>query len=212
LRNVPINEALELSLSRERLEKYLDETGQDLDAALSLYEANTRLSEAFYTPLQALEICLRNKVHQQLSGNYGELWYSNGRAPLGDDSSRMIFEAEEQLKKGGRITPGRVVAELKFAFWVGLLGPHYDATLWRQCIFRAFPQSGGRARKAVHGRLNAIRRFRNRIAHHEPIFHLQPIQRHQEIIEAIAWMCRSTSQWALYHSRLPLIAAEVDNV
>jgi hypothetical protein len=210
LRNVPINEALELSLSRERLVKYLDETGQNLDAALSLYEGNTRLSEAFYTPLQALEICLRNKIHQQLSNTYGELWYENGNPPLNDDSSRMIFEAEEQLRKGGRIVPGRMVAELKFAFWVGLLGPQYDATLWRTCVYRAFPQSGGRARKMVHGRFNVIRRFRNRIAHHEPIFHLQPIQRHQEIIEATSWMCRSTAQWALHHSRLPLIAAEID--
>jgi hypothetical protein len=124
----------------------------------------------------------------------------------------MIFEAREELTKGGRITPGRMVAELKFAFWVGLLGPHYDATLWRKCIFRSFPSSGGRARKTVHGRFNAIRRFRNRIAHHEPVFHLQPIQRHQEVIEAISWMCRSTSQWALHHSRLSLIAAEVDGI
>jgi hypothetical protein len=211
LRNVPINEALELSLSRERLEKYLDETGQDLDAAISLYEGNTKLSEAFYTPLQALEICLRNKIHFQLCNSYGELWYENRNPPLNEDSLRIIFEAREELKKGGRSTPGRMVAELKFAFWVGLLGPHYDATLWRGCIFKSFPQSGGRARKMIHGRFNAIRRFRNRIAHHEPIFHLQPIQRHQEIIEAISWMCRSTSQWGLHHSRLPLIAAEVDD-
>jgi hypothetical protein len=211
LRTVIINESLEFSLSRERLEKYLDETGQDLDAALGLYEKNTRLSEAFYSPLQALEICLRNKIHQHLCITYGELWYQNGNPPLNQDSQRMIFEAKEALTKGGRgITPGRVVAELKFAFWVGLLGPHYDATLWRQSLYRAFPSSGGRSRKLVHGRFNAIRRFRNRIAHHEPIFQLHPIQRHQEIIEAISWMCRPTSQWALHHSRLPVIAAEVE--
>lgn len=201
---------MELSLSRERLEKYLGETGQDLDAALSLYEGNTRLSEAFYTPLQALEISLRNKIHFQLCAAYGELWYENGNPPLNANSSRMIFEAKEELKKGGGIAPGRVVAELKFAFWVGLLGPQYDNTLWRKCVYQAFPHSGGRARRTVHSRFNAIRKFRNRIAHHEPIFHLQPIQRHQEIIEAISWMCRPTSQWALHHSRLPLIAAGVD--
>jgi hypothetical protein len=143
---------------------------------------------------------------------YGELWFKNGSPPLNDDSSRIIFEAMEELKKDRRpLTPGRVVAELKFAFWVGLLGPQYDATLWRKCLYHGFPSAGGRPRKAIHGRFNAIRRFRNRVAHHEPIFQSAPIKRHQEIIEAISWMCRHTSAWALDQSRLPLVAAAVDN-
>jgi len=144
-----------------------------------------------------------------MANTYGELWYQNGNPPLNEDSVRMIFEAIEELKKEHRVTPGRVVAELKFAFWVGLLGPKYDATLWRKSLYRGFPASGGRTRRVIHGRFNAIRRFRNRIAHHEPIFHLAPIMRHQEIIEAISWMCRNTSAWALHHSRLLLIAAAV---
>lgn len=204
-----INKSLEITLSRDRLEKYLDETGQDLDASIELYEKNTRLAEAFYMPLQCVEICLRNQLHIQLSNTYGELWYENGNPPLLDDSLRMIFEAKEELTKAGRVTPGRMVAELKFAFWVGLMGPKYDATLWRKCLHRAFPASGGRPRKTIHWRFNAIRRFRNRVAHHEPIFHLSPIVRHQEIIEAISWMCRNTSAWALHHSRLPIIAVAI---
>lgn len=210
MRTVIINESLEITLTRERLEKYLDETHQDLDLAINLYEKNTRLSEAFYTPLQCLEICLRNHLNLQLSTTYGTLWYQNKNPPLNGDSSRMIFEAKEDLTKSGKgINPGRLVAELKFAFWVGLLGPHYDATLWRQCLHRAFPAAGGRPRRTIHGRFNAIRRFRNRVAHHEPIFHLAPIKTHQEIIEAISWMCRNTSAWALHHSRLPTLAAPV---
>ena len=209
MRTVITNEALEVTLSRERLEKYLDETGQDLDAAIELYEKNTRLSEAFYTPLQAVEVCLRNQLNVRLSNTYGELWYENGNPPLADDATRMIFEAKEELRGEKRITPGRVVAELKFAFWVGLLAPKYDATLWRKCLYEAFPGVGGRPRRIIHGRFNAIRRFRNRIAHHEPIFHLAPIIRHQEIMEAIGWMCRHTSAWALHHSRLPVVAAAV---
>jgi hypothetical protein len=209
LRTVIINESLEVTLSRDRLEKYLNENGQDLDAAIELYEKNTRLSEAFYTPLQCVEICLRNKINCQLSDTYGELWFQNGNPPLEDDSLRMIFEAKEELTKGGKVTPGRMVAELKFAFWVGLLAQKYDSTLWRKCLYKAFPAAGGRSRKTIHGRFNVIRRFRNRVAHHEPIFHLGPVVRHQEIIEAIGWMCRNTSAWALHHSRLPIVAAEI---
>lgn len=202
MRTVLINEALEKTLTRERLEKYLQATAQDLDAAITLYEKNTRLSEAFYTPLQSLEICLRNCINHQLASIYGEDWFQNGRPGLSNDSLRMIFDAKEELKKGrGPILPGQVIAELKFAFWVGLLGPHYDATLWRKCLFRAFTNGGGKPRRIVHSRLNAIRRFRNRIAHHEPIFHKNLTQTHDEIIEAINWMCRHTAAWAAHNSR-----------
>ena len=202
MRTIVTNEALERTLTRERLEKYLSATGQDFDAALKLYEENTCLSESFYTPLQSVEICLRNCLHEQLTVRYGVEWYRSQEAPLSDDSKRIIFDVMDELRKDRKVvTPGKVVAELKFAFWVGLLGTSYDATLWRGGLYRAFLATGGKQRKLVHGRFNAIRRFRNRVAHHEPIFDRQLFQIHSEIIEAIRWMCRDTANWAAYHSR-----------
>ena len=91
---------------------------------------------------------------------------------------------------------------LKFAFWVGLLSPQYDATLWRRALYRCFLHGGGKKRSLVHGRFNAIRRFRHRIAHHEPLFHRPVAQLHDELIEAIGWMCADTSTWARHHSRV----------
>jgi hypothetical protein len=209
LRTVIINDALEKTLSRERLSKYLDATSQNLDAAIGLYETNTKISEAFYTPLQSLEICFRNSVHAHLANAYGVDWFRNGNPPLQDDSKRMIFDAIEELRRDRRRTdPGDVVAELKFAFWVGLMGPKYDATIWRKCIYKAFLAGGGKPRSTVHGRFNAIRRFRNRVAHHEPIFHKQLIGVHDEIIEAIRWMCKSTAAWSAHHSRVPEVVAK----
>jgi hypothetical protein len=202
VRTIVTNEALERTLTRERLEKYLSATNQDLDAALKLYEENSRLSEAFYTPLQSVEICLRNCLHEQLTTSYGEEWYRNQATPLAQDSRRMIFDVIDQLRKNREPEiPGKVVAELKFAFWIGLLGPGYDSTLWRGGLYKAFLAAGGKPRKTVHSRLNVIRRFRNRVAHHEPIFDRQLFQMHSEIIDAIRWMCRETASWAAYHSR-----------
>jgi hypothetical protein len=211
LRTVLTNEALERTLSRERLEKYLRVTHQDLDAALKLYEENTRLSEAFYTPLQCVEICLRNSIHLQLTNVYGEEWFREANIGLSNDSKSMIFDAIEGLRKDGRpIIPGRVIAELKFAFWVGLVGKGYDSTLWRRATYRSFLAQGSKARSTVHSRLNAIRRFRNRIAHHEPIFHRPLVQMHAEVIEAIGWMCRETSAWAVHHSRFDQVSTTVE--
>jgi hypothetical protein len=208
VRTQSINKSLEITLSTERLEIYLVEKSTNLDVALTLYEKNTRLSEAFYTPLQCVEVCLRNTIDARLSNVYGADWFLSGKPPFSEDSLRMIEEALEELRKDGQEpSHGQVVAELKFGFWVGLLGPHYDSTLWRKCLYKGFLAKSGKPRKEVHGRFNAIRRFRNRVAHHEPIFNRKFLQMHDEIIEAISWMCKDTSAWALHHSRLPAVAA-----
>jgi hypothetical protein len=112
----------------------------------------------------------------------------------------MIENAASALRKSSTARPSSddIVAEVKFAFWVGLLGPHYDSTIWRETFYKAFTP---RHRKTVHGRLNAIRRLRNRVAHHEPIFHRSPLHLHSEIIEAIGWMCTDTMAWARHNSR-----------
>lgn len=208
MRTAATNAELERTISRERLAKYLDAERLDLDAALELYERNTRLSEAFYTPLQSVEVCLRNCIHEQMADRYGRDWYRNGQAPLGDDARRMIADVVDELIKSGKdIGTGQVVAELKFAFWVGLLGPRYDATLWRTVLYRAFRTEGGKPRSVVHGRFNAIRRFRNRVAHHEPIFDRPLVDIHGEIIEAIRWMSRETARWAEGQSRFGHVRA-----
>lgn len=195
------NEALLRTLSRERLSKYLSES-ENLNAALNLYEENTRLSESFYSPLQAVEVCLRNGIHAQMKDRYGDGWWRNPETPLSNESSRMISDVLLGLQRSRQsASSGSVIAELKFAFWVGLLGPRYDATLWRTNLHRAFRAGGGRPRRIVHGRFNAIRRFRNRVAHHEPIFDKPLVQMHSEIIEAIEWMSRETADWAAYQSR-----------
>jgi hypothetical protein len=205
MRTRAIDSVIAKGLSIERLGKYLVGAGSDLDKALALYERNTRLSESFYTPLQSMEICFRNRLHDELSTTYGADWYSNGAAPLDPDALQTIQSAVRDLGKAKKpLSPGAVVAELNFGFWVSLLGPRYDATIWRTALFRAFTENGGRMKRTrVHGRFNAMRRFRNRIAHHEPIF-LNDLQaRHAEIIEATSWMCPQTAAWALYNSRFP---------
>lgn len=198
-----MNAALSRSISRNRLEKYLEASNDDLDQALTLYEWNTRLAEALYTPLQSVEVCLRNMLHESLASTYGSDWLLRGGVPLMGGAQRAIADAG-RMQRG--VTAGAVIANLPFSFWVGLLGPAYDQTIWRQAAHTAFRADGGKARGAVHGRLNAIRRFRNRVAHHEPIFD-RAADMHNEIIEAIGWMCRDTMAWTTAHSHFPKVSA-----
>lgn len=191
------------------MDKYLNASGNDLDLAISLYERNTRLAESFYTPLQALEICLRNHLDLELTTAYGRDWMRNGSAPLNPWALTRLSGVITELRNTRTpVTEGAIVAELSFGFWLSLLATQYDSTLWRTACFRAFSESGRHlARKRVHGRLNAVRRFRNRIAHHEPIFHADLELAHYEILEAIDWMCSSTAAWAEHHSRFPAVFA-----
>jgi hypothetical protein len=209
VRNPLINGAIERSLSRDRLEKYLATSGNDIDPALALYERNTRLAAAFYAPLQTLEICLRNHLDEHLRATYKADWMTNGIPPLNDWAQREIRGAEKNLGAARRaVTRGAIVAELHFGFWISLLAPQYDATLWRSACHKAFRANGkGLARKVVHGRFNAIRRFRNRVAHHEPIFHADLQRTHDEIIEACAWICGPTAAWAQHHSDFSTVFA-----
>jgi Abi-like protein len=204
LRTAAINVSLERTLSRDRLTKYLAAKANDLDAALTLCERNMRLSEAMYIPLQSLEICLRNCINHEMSQVFGADWLTNQRAPLLPNANRMIKETIKERK--ANYTNSDLVAEIKFAFWVSLTGPGYDATIWRTVIQKAFRAQGGKKRADVHGRLNAIRRFRNRVAHHEPIY-LTAGQMHAECLEAIGWMCLDTCAWATHHSRFVAISA-----
>jgi hypothetical protein len=204
LRTAAINVSLERTISRDRLTKYLVAKASDLDAALTLYERNMRLSEAMYTPLQTLEVCLRNCINREMSQTYGADWLTNGTVPLQQNASRMITEAVWEC--GASYSNSDLVAEIKFSFWVSLTAPGYDATLWRNVIHKAFRAQGGKKRSHVHGRLNALRRFRNRVAHHEPIYP-NAGQMHTECLEAIGWMCLDICSWATHHSRFASIAA-----
>ena len=197
-------QALVSSLSQERLRKYLEASDNNPRNTILLYESNMRLSEAFYTPLQCLEVCLRNKIHRSISPTYGDDWYQNQNLHLAETQLSKIRGALDELRRNKKpASPGAVVAELSFGFWVGLLGRHYDATLWRRAIAGAFRKHArGIKRDVIHGRMNMLRRFRNRVAHHEPIFQKDLLGVHHDLIDAVAWMCPDTAAWVDRTSRL----------
>lgn len=75
-------QALETSLSPERMATYVGRAGGDREKAVRLYTWNTAVSAAFYGPLQGLEVALRNAMHRELSVRYGVDWYDNSAASL----------------------------------------------------------------------------------------------------------------------------------
>ncbi|MET0116419.1 MAG: Abi family protein [Sedimenticola sp.] len=212
-------DALETSLSPERIATYKAETGGDREHALRLYTWNTAISAAFYGPLQGIEVALRNTMHQQLCSAYGEDWYENPACGLDWGALGKIDSAKSTLiREGYAVDPPHVVAELSFGFWVSLLGrggraappdrgkKNYEMTLWRPALHKAFPNS--RLRRAdTHRPLNYLRTFRNRIAHHEPIFNRHLQQDYRSILEVAGWICPKTTEWIQHHSRVEELLA-----
>ena len=72
-----LNHDLMKVLSTERFNRYSQWAEGDKTQALRLYALNTALSEALYTPLQMLEIALRNRIHTILSEAYSPDWFNN---------------------------------------------------------------------------------------------------------------------------------------
>lgn len=190
-------------LTKIRLKRYLAKSNDDIRLSLQLYCYNTSVSESLYTSLQGLEICLRNSIDLQLIAKYGEAWVFEKREIFSHPQTEMIDGAIKSLRNDSRdLTRDRVISELSLGFWVGVLGRKYETSLWRECLRHAFPNRPKRVeRKQIHKVLNAIRRLRNRVAHHEPILHRDLRADHRDILALISWMCPQTSEWVRAQSR-----------
>lgn len=217
--NDEVLDALESSLSPERMATYTGETGGDRTLALRLYTWNTAVSAAFYGPLQGLEVAMRNAMHRNLTAKYGSEWYNNPACGFDAGTQKRIDSAKSTLDRSPYpVDPPHVVAELSFGFWVSLLGrggrgtapdyrkKSYDMTLWRPALYKAFPHSR-LSRADTHRPLDYLRTFRNRIAHHEPVFSRHLEKDYQSIIEVAGWICPDTAEWISHHSRVEELLA-----
>src|ERR1700761_2761578 len=67
--------ALRITISPSRFNTYLTAAGHDVNRAFDLYLWNAQLGEAFHTPIQAVEVGLRNCVNRALSGEFTPNWW-----------------------------------------------------------------------------------------------------------------------------------------
>jgi hypothetical protein len=109
-------------------------------------------------------------------------------------------------------TVNDIVAGLDFGYWTKMLDSTFEQTLWRTILYHAFPHFASVTgkpleRKPVEQRFNALRDLRNRVMHHEPLFHRNLSQDFADISEAISWMYDDVPSWTDHHSRWPLIQA-----
>lgn len=187
-------EAVHLPIPQIRLERYRSEPASNLHM-LTNYFWNMALAEALFPTLHGVELALRNTIHATLTARYGmEAWWHQPYALRPRQHALVTsIEADYHRRNGIAITPGRLVAELSFGFWVVILSFPYESRLWRYRRFvlvdQAFPYRGGATLHDIHQRFNNTRILRNRVMHYEAIFDRADLRReHADIHEAIQWI------------------------
>lgn len=166
--------AIRQAISDPRFAPYLREAGGDERAALELYTWSTRMTSAAYELVAHVEVFMRNAIDRALAQRYrdeacGIPWLLR-EPPLDAEAMRRVTDVRDRLRAQHRESRHQIVAGLSFGFWSGMLGAKYEEE-WRLSLRHAFPGGNG-TRKEAAVLVEAIRKFRNRLAHHDSVLGL----------------------------------------
>jgi hypothetical protein len=195
------------TLSAERFATYLSAAGHDQERASKLYVWNAHVGEAFHTPIQAVEVALRNRINAALIAKFGNNWWQ-------DPVFLKVIDRERHLdletvkkriqKRGLSLVTGQIVAGLSFGFWVGMLQPQYNPRIWGSQLRPCFPHlPQTESRHSLFKVAGSIAFLRNRISHHEPIFKRDLLADFGELMTMMKWICPATHDFVRPHCRVP---------
>ncbi|SFA83298.1 hypothetical protein SAMN05216266_101715 [Amycolatopsis marina] len=176
---------------------YLRDAGGDKSKALELYEWSARTSCMAFEVVGHLEVLLRNALDRCLRQHFREEqrgipWFLLP-TPGGEYVAEAVDSVRQRLRPLGKESRHQVIAGLSFGFWSGLLGSRYEE-LWRDCLRKAFPNSSGR-RKDVSVALERVRKFRNRLAHHDSMINVDVPFEIRQIIEIASYIDTNAAAW-----------------
>lgn len=190
-------------LSAPRFATYLRYADNDRTRALNLYQWNLQVSSALLVPLHVLEVALRNAIVDAIETVHGGTWpWTQGFRRSLPDPKPPAYNPARDLSKcaSQQPTAGKVVAELKFAFWESMLTKRHQARLWDKNFFHVFPDAprgvtSAQRRAELRVDVEEIRKLRNRIAHHEPIFPRALQEDFDRILRCIRWRNAAAATW-----------------
>lgn len=184
-------------LSEPRMAPYLRSADGDKAKALALYEWSARTSSAAFEVVGHFEVLLRNAIDRCLRDYFREEqcgipWFLLP-TPGGEHVAEAVNVVRERLRPLHKESRHQIVAGLSFGFWSGLLGTKYE-DLWRECLRRAFPHSSGK-RKQVAVAIERVRKFRNRLAHHDSTINVDVPFEIRQVIELASFIDQDAAEW-----------------
>ena len=193
---------IEAALSTDRFSTYLRAAAGNGLHALRIYEWNSRISAAFYLPLHSVEVGLRNACHRELSATFRAPWYDDPAfLALDGGFAGKIAEARKDLRLTRTLDDEpHMIASLSFGFWTRLFSHRLARALWVPILNRAparYAAYNGRRprREDIANPLQHMRIFRNRIAHHEPIFNRALASDLRTLLELASWFYEDLAEW-----------------
>lgn len=195
--------AIPVVLSQPRFNTYLVEKNNNTLDALKLYHWNAQISASFLFPLHVFEICIRNAASNAIESAYNPNWpWANAFEMSLPDHPPPLFSPRREIRavRARQPTTGKVIADIRFAFWQSLYTRRHNGRLWTPYFRREYPNippamSVGNGRRRIFGICENTRELRNRIAHHEPIFRRNLQTDYDGILEAIRYRCGHTAAW-----------------
>ena len=170
--------------------------------ALNLYAWNATISGSLLSAIHICEVVLRNAVSDSLTQLYGPRWPFSAAFVRSLPDPTVGYSPRRDIRSVTRshATTGKVIPELKFVFWQKMFTGRHDSRLWNPYIYSSFPNAdpglGARAvRTLIYNDLEQIRKLRNRIAHHEPIFSRNLPDDYQRLLELVELRCLVTANW-----------------
>jgi hypothetical protein len=201
-------EKIQPALAVERLDAYRQDQAEP-QVALARYLWNMALCESLYSPLQMVEIALRNALQHSLENHFGSPhWYDLPACwhLLTSTQQSQIDEAKQNLARQNKpLAPGRIVAELTFGFWTAFFNKrsaqNRDIIQLTARVFHSAPKSQ-RDIRSLNRRLTLLRELRNRVFHHERIIHWTDLDtRHAAMLETIGWISAELQELAIVLDR-----------
>ncbi len=190
MKNFTKIDSLKISFSEAKLDAFRGNKTNDLDV-IAEYIWHTSICESFYPLLHNLEVGFRNGMNRAISNKFNNnSWIQNQTNFLGNKSQNEIRKATQELNRFNKpVTSNRLVAEMTFGFWTQLLSTQYQTVFWNKRsfyddVFQKLPVKL-RKRQFLADRFHNIRKFRNRVFHHERVLHNNLTKMHDEILDTI---------------------------
>lgn len=200
-----------LSISRMSTYEHAVLSDVAFSDALELYAWNAQISAAMLAPLHICEVSIRNAVAEAIQCQYGDLWpWSTGFERSLPNSGRYNSKQDLFNARNNQRTIGKVIPELKFVFWQKMFTGRFDQRLWHNHLDQVLPNLDvtlvlGSKRQKVFTELEQVRKLRNRIAHHEPIFNRNLQEDFDVITKLIRARCNHTADWMLQHQQVTVL-------
>jgi hypothetical protein len=189
--------------------------GGDSDRALALYRANATVSGRAFTALHYFEVILRNALDAQLrtwnAEKCGDPFWTKNAAPLllnviGLDRLNAA-RADARKAVGRRREPlhDDIVAQFSLGTWRFLLPSQRHQgkqQLWDEALERSFPNRHGVRPDQIAQSASIVYDFRNRVAHHEPVFSLDLRGKRRAMRDVLQSIGGPARKWFVEHDPL----------